>query len=167
MNDHEPMPLAVAANLCFPHGGVTKREFGKARGILALHAANRMADVLIGSNSPPLEQKQIDVLSEADAICQRFKSQMDQSVVYIFRYGKTIKIGHSKQVEKRLNVLRMQSGRNITLVAVFPGAQRQEASLHQRFKDYRVQGEWFRNEGRLKEFLKRPMQNLHAHFLEP
>jgi hypothetical protein len=161
------MPLAVAAKICFPHGGVTKRQFVKARGMLALHAANRMADALIGRKSTPLGQNQIDALSEADGICQRFKSQADESVVYIFRYGKTIKIGRSKQVEKRLNVLRMQSGRNITLVAVFPGSHREEASLHQLFKDYRVQGEWFRNEGKLKEFLKKPMQNLRAHFSKP
>lgn len=56
-----------------------------------------------------------------------------------------IKIGFTagKTTEKRLKSLQTAHPKKLGVVTTIPGTLRQEQDLHERFKAYRLQGEWF------------------------
>lgn len=66
--------------------------------------------------------------------------------VYLIRCDATgnTKIGYSRDPRSRLATLQTASPNRLRLVACFDGDESLEADLHQRFRDYRVNGEWFR-----------------------
>jgi len=59
-----------------------------------------------------------------------------------------IKIGRSKNPEKRLKQLQTGSPNKLKLIAVFEDMGDEEYGLHQRLREYKVRsnGEWFRYE---------------------
>jgi hypothetical protein len=63
------------------------------------------------------------------------------SLVYFIRDGDKVKIGHSVKPTVRMAALTTHS--KLELLAVCHGGREREASLHQRFSDHRVKGEWF------------------------
>lgn len=69
-----------------------------------------------------------------------------------------VKIGYSGWVDHRLNTLRSQTRRELQLLRTIPGDMKDEKALHRRFQEYRIEGEWFRLEGKLARFIgrKRP-----------
>lgn len=59
---------------------------------------------------------------------------------------KMVKIGSSKQVEKRIRSLQDGLQTPLTLLAKFEGGRSKERSLHREFKLHRLDGEWFEAE---------------------
>lgn len=54
------------------------------------------------------------------------------------------KIGFTRgEVEKRLKALQTGSASELSLIAMQPGSVDTERALHERFAQYRIQGEWF------------------------
>lgn len=80
--------------------------------------------------------------------------------VYLFKDGPLVKIGATKDVERRFNAIRTISGRDIIISAFTRGRRDDEVALHRKFKQYRQTGEWFRIEGSLAKFMDNPKQNL-------
>lgn len=75
--------------------------------------------------------------------------------VYFISAGPFIKIGLSKAPFGRVESLQPWCPYTLELELVVPGTPGDEAAFHWLFLEYRVRGEWFRHEGRLKEFLGR------------
>jgi len=67
------------------------------------------------------------------------------SLVYFITAGgdAPIKIGCSTNVFGRLATLQTASPAPLGVVCTLPGDRTTEATLHRRFKDYRLKGEWF------------------------
>lgn len=78
-----------------------------------------------------------------------------QSWVYFVRQGasKRVKIGRAVNVDKRMNKLRHPLLGALKLMAKVPGGDVEEKALHKRFAEYRINGEWFRLEGALAEYV--------------
>lgn len=58
-----------------------------------------------------------------------------------------VKIGYSKDPQKRLADLSTASPTPLELIAIIPGSMSDEKALHNRFADYRANGEWFSLDG--------------------
>lgn len=67
------------------------------------------------------------------------------SLVYFIQAGLDgpIKIGHSRNVTKRLRKLQMSSPVQLRLIHVEPGGELRERELHEQFATARTHGEWF------------------------
>lgn len=65
--------------------------------------------------------------------------------VYLIRAGETgpVKIGHGKDVLRRLANLQIGSSEKLTLLRVLVGGADEEAALHHRFRHLHARGEWF------------------------
>lgn len=64
-----------------------------------------------------------------------------------------IKIGFCSDVVRRVRELRKGVEYEVSLLAVFPGDKPDELRLHARFRDFRIDGEWFRPEPQLLDFI--------------
>ena len=75
--------------------------------------------------------------------------------VYFARAASTglVKIGISTDPTKRLRGIQTGNGEEIEIVLILPGGRHLECKLHSRFKHQRERGEWFREEGKLLDFL--------------
>ncbi len=67
-----------------------------------------------------------------------------------------IKIGNAANPWARMRDLQMSSSEKLNILHVLHGGRPIEAAFHRRFKEYRIIGEWFRNEGALKDFIQNP-----------
>lgn len=74
-------------------------------------------------------------------ICTRMNSE--EPKVYFITAGDVVKIGVSRQPNKRLRQLQSSSSKKLTLAACCFGGFAMEKSLHKRFASHRLQGEWF------------------------
>lgn len=54
-----------------------------------------------------------------------------------------VKIGHAKDMEKRLRFLQTGNSKPLRIRAAAPGGQKEEAEYHRRFAKWRQHGEWF------------------------
>lgn len=66
-----------------------------------------------------------------------------------------VKIGRSRNVERRLSSLASQSGTTMRLVRVIPACGDLERAVHSRLSAYRQLGEWFTDEGEVRTFVDR------------
>jgi hypothetical protein len=64
-----------------------------------------------------------------------------------------VKLGIAVDVDARLKSLQCSSPSKLHLLASRIGTYADERTLHERFGEYRAEGEWFRNEGALADFL--------------
>lgn len=64
-----------------------------------------------------------------------------------------IKIGHSIEVEVRLQALSSQYGDRLRLLLSLPGGRRREWELHAKFAGLRRHGEWFQPGPSLRDFI--------------
>jgi hypothetical protein len=60
---------------------------------------------------------------------------------------------HKEPALKRLSGLQVGTWRDLVLVAYCDGTRRDERSIHRRFSEQRIRGEWFRNHGALSAWL--------------
>jgi hypothetical protein len=80
----------------------------------------------------------------------------ESSYIYVAqrRPDGAIKIGWTRDIERRLRELRKGIRSPVTLIACVPGDHAGELSLQERFAAHRVDGEWFMCEGRVAEFVE-------------
>jgi hypothetical protein len=78
-----------------------------------------------------------------------------QSYVYIIHCKQlnTIKIGYSDSPFARLSQLQMGNSSELSLLSLFKGGKKEEASLHDIFQFNKVRGEWFSVDDNLIEKL--------------
>src|SRR5262245_40857180 len=66
-----------------------------------------------------------------------------------------IKIGMAKDPERRLRVLQTGNHKRLRMIAIVPGGRSEEAALHRRFQDLRIEKtEWFQPVERLLGFVE-------------
>lgn len=73
--------------------------------------------------------------------------------VYFAEAGGMIKIGHSRRLAKRLQVLRSSNPGGAQLLGALPGSAIREAQIHRLFNDQRANGEWFADSPALRGFI--------------
>lgn len=73
--------------------------------------------------------------------------------VYVIGYGEYIKIGVTRDIKGRINTLQTSAPGKLEIYAMFEGWLRDEALLHKRFSKHRTNGEWFRREGELAQWI--------------
>jgi hypothetical protein len=62
------------------------------------------------------------------------------------RNGRALKIGTAADPKARFKQLRTASPDDLILLGSIPGGVTEETALHARFADYRIRGEWFRDD---------------------
>lgn len=76
---------------------------------------------------------------------EAYSQEYSSSVYFIQRgEGGPIKIGVSTDVATRLRSLQAKSSELLVLLGTLPGGAELEQALHGRFRDQKVEGEWFR-----------------------
>jgi hypothetical protein len=73
--------------------------------------------------------------------------------IYILGYDQFVKIGWSNNIRARFKQIQRGVPNDLTLYGCVIGARADETSLHHRFAEYRVRGEWFRKEGKLEAWI--------------
>ena len=81
------------------------------------------------------------------------RKKESESFVYFMRSGDFVKIGPAKNVKARLSEHRT-SNPIAEIVATLDGGRTLERQLHQTFKNFRHDREFFRFEGTLKEYVE-------------
>lgn len=71
-------------------------------------------------------------------------------MIYFIQAKKHIKIGYSDDPCTRLRELQTGNPHKLKLMATMPGDSQTEIGLHEVFKKYRVEGEWFKYTGHLQ-----------------
>lgn len=74
--------------------------------------------------------------------------------VYFLRAGNTVKIGFSTNLSERLRNIRTGCPEKVRLVKVVAGTMKTERMYHDRYAEYRLDGEWFDLRGRLAKYLE-------------
>jgi hypothetical protein len=67
--------------------------------------------------------------------------------------GGPIKIGFSKDPQKRLSEIQTGYPRELMILAIMPGGRVQEREIHRRFGMNRMFGEWFKDDEKLMKFV--------------
>jgi hypothetical protein len=76
-------------------------------------------------------------------------------VVYFVRAVDKVKIGFTRDVERRISELQTASPVDLELLGTLPGSALTERRLHKRFSAHRVNREWFRYEPPIIGFIER------------
>lgn len=97
-----------------------------------------------------LTQHRLPSVPTADELNECFDAP---SHVYFIYSAGLVKIGYSTEWETRVRSVRQGCAHHSELVLVMPGDQQMEAGYHDLFAAYREGGEWFRCEGKMREFL--------------
>lgn len=74
--------------------------------------------------------------------------------IYFIECAGRIKIGWSMSWQKRIRHLQTAAPGTIKVLGVIAGTVKQERQFHRAFAAHRAQGEWFRNEGDLAEYIR-------------
>jgi hypothetical protein len=77
------------------------------------------------------------------------------SVVYFVAApeAEAIKVGITKQIDRRFSTLQMASPFALTLLGVVPGGIEHEQRIQLLFRREHMRGEWFRDHGNLRSFI--------------
>ncbi|MFE1111177.1 GIY-YIG nuclease family protein [Streptomyces rochei] len=73
-----------------------------------------------------------------------------EPLVYFIRAGDLVKIGTTVDLVARLKTFNVP---NLVVLATEPGYYKRERELHQQFRELHHQGEWFRLEGSLVDYI--------------
>lgn len=65
-----------------------------------------------------------------------------------------VKIGHAEDVPSRLATLQTGSWTNLSVIAIINENDFTERELHRAFKKFKMRGEWFVYNQRIKEFIR-------------
>ena len=77
------------------------------------------------------------------------------SHIYFIYSAGLVKIGYSTEWRSRVERVCNGCPHPAALILVIPGDEQQERGFHAMFAAYRERGEWFRCEGKVREFLQR------------
>ena len=96
-------------------------------------------------NGEKLKPRPVDpLLVQFEHMVRLGKAAEAPSYVYaVEAVGGPVKIGFSTNVRDRFRKLETAASLPLKLLAVAPGTMRDERTLHARFEDFRVRGEWF------------------------
>lgn len=76
--------------------------------------------------------------------------------------ARAVKIGTTNNLQRRLKEMQTSSPTKLNVLKVIDSAGRaEEIELHERFKDYRIMGEWFNLDGKLLRYLNIIDDHLH------
>jgi hypothetical protein len=104
-----------------------------------------------------MEQAISPFLEEADAAPTEIEVPAPkQCQVYVIRRPDSaeVKIGISADPVERLRQLQSSHSDKLELVASFAGKAVDERRLHERFKEYRKRGEWFRESSEISRWIE-------------
>lgn len=90
------------------------------------------------------------------------KPDVPTSWVYFIGHGKLVKIGTARNVKKRLGALQCGSPVPLKVLCAIPGDRRLEADLHERWHEYRKEGEWFFLAQEILKFITNPNNRAEA-----
>ena len=138
VGDDEAVPLRAAARIFFPAGGVTERFLRKEiyRGHLA---SERIGGKLF------VTKRYLEAMEAA---------QPAPGKIYFLRCGSFVKIGFTNNLERRIGTLSDYLPGPPKLLLTRCGAIGDERALHRRFAELRSHREWFRLDGKLRDFLR-------------
>jgi hypothetical protein len=74
-------------------------------------------------------------------------------VIYFIGFGDYVKIGFTRQLQKRLENIQTGCPEPLVVYASIPGSMKLEYELHQRFALFRLHREWFRKTPELTSFI--------------
>lgn len=104
-------------------------------------------------NGKPWDNPNVPCLS-ADTMQYVLDKSDKPSTVYFVKAGNKIKIGTSTDYASRIRTLQTGSPVQLELLGTVPGGRLEEQSIHHKFRQFRVSGEWFRAEIELIEYIK-------------
>lgn len=81
-----------------------------------------------------------------------------QVYVYFIACGRRIKIGISRQVQRRFRDIGLQQERIAQLLGTITGSFEREKAIHKDLRQYRLKGEWFRNCDEVRAYIDRLLQ---------
>src|SRR4051812_15157632 len=84
---------------------------------------------------------------------RRRRRSRGEELVYFLRAGSAIKIGVSRDPERRRRALATGSAVPLELLLPLPGGRRLEARLHRQWRRLHLRGEWFRADEALLDFI--------------
>lgn len=81
---------------------------------------------------------------------------MSNDYIYAIEDGQRgfVKIGISSMPEERFRAIKSKFGNHLELVGYAEGTRRHEMELHKLLSKWRVEGEWFRKDGIVLDFLR-------------
>ena len=112
----------------------------------------------------PINNEEELVFDEIKAL----KSMANRPKNYVYfiknESGKMVKIGYSKNPEKRLKMLERTLPMSLELVYFMPGSELREKRLHEKFSKYRIKGEWFIFSDEIKQYIEKVKDHIsHPH----
>lgn len=104
----------------------------------------------------PDKRPHIPVIKPEDLTLVPPSKRWRKGTVYFVLSGKNrVKIGFAKDVQSRIRDLQVAHHTELKLLHTVEGTSRTEAEFHERFREYRVNGEWFKLAGALLKFLSK------------
>jgi len=79
---------------------------------------------------------------------------MDCTSLYFLVHNGTVKIGRTEKPERRLDTMKVYLS-HAAIMYVFDGKGHMEKNMHRCFADFKLSGEWFKYNARIKRFLKK------------
>jgi hypothetical protein len=86
-------------------------------------------------------------------LCDRCARRLAPQSVYFIRVGDRVKIGLSRDVERRLRAHQISSPDPLSIWHLVEGDLETERRLHRQFADARIRGEWFRITPEIEAFV--------------
>ena len=140
----------MATSVTLPSGRKVWRALpeDRAPGGCAVHDCQRQADAgrrgLCHSHYQPI--REVGGLDRiADTAKRRAKPAHEGRLYAITDSHGHIKVGFTRNIEKRLRTIQIYQAQPVELVAKWPGDMHDEACFHSSASPFRVQGEWYRD----------------------
>lgn len=95
-------------------------------------------------------------LKDLENRVRELEGEKEQGYVYFIlnEKGDRVKIGFSRDPQKRMRQLQTANAQRLTLLATIPGTKEDEKYLHARYRNYRGINEWFRMAGPLRDYVE-------------
>lgn len=129
--------------------------FDEARALMAREACN--AVIARMGVTPDPTGVTVEQMQRATMIIRA--GEQPPGHVYFIKRRSLVKIGFSVNPTSRIKTLELQAGQKVKIIGIFPGTVEDEHALHAKFKQHRVMGEWFLNEGELQAFMRAPKRS--------
>jgi hypothetical protein len=145
---------APARKRCKMDGAVSRLTLEDAAAHLDLSVDDFEFHLLLGRIPPPVDGR----WDASNLVLRRRGAGVEskyRSGLYVVQFMGFVKIGFSDKLLQRLAGIQDSLPLRIKIHRIIDGATRKrERSLHQRFRQYRTRGEWFRYEGRLAAWIE-------------